>query len=92
VKDQLGSLVNQMIERGIRYTDAVNEFERRFIQNVLDRNKHNRSKAAKALGIHRNTLSRRAEVLGLNGLPEHRKRVRWWPLQGARRSRTEGVR
>jgi DNA-binding NtrC family response regulator len=65
-----------MVEHGILYTDALNEFEKRFIQNVLDKNKRNQSKAAKALGIHRNTLSRRIEELGLDGLPKHRKRTR----------------
>jgi DNA-binding NtrC family response regulator len=76
VKDQLERLVDQMVEHGIPYMDAVNEFEKRFIQNVLDKNKRNQSKAAKALGIHRNTLSRRIEELGLDGLHEHRKRTR----------------
>jgi len=74
VKDQLESLINQMVEHGIPYVDAVNEFEKRFIRNLLDRNKGNRSKAAEALGIHRNTLSRKIEELGLDHLPKRRKR------------------
>lgn len=74
MKDQLESLVSQMIEHGIHYADAVSEFEKRFIKNLLERNKGNQSKAAEALGIHRNTLSRKIEELGLDHRPKRRKR------------------
>ncbi len=75
MKDQLESLINQMIEQGILYTDAVSEFEKKFIKQVLEKNKGNHSKAAVVLGIHRNTLSRKVEDLGLNHRPKRRKRV-----------------
>jgi len=66
VRDQLEALVNQMIEKGVLYDDAVWEFQRKFINGVLERNRGNQSRAAKALGIHRNTLGRKVEELGLN--------------------------
>jgi DNA-binding protein Fis len=59
MKDQLEGLVGQMVERGIMFQEAVGEFEKRFIKRVLDRSKGNQSRAAKILGIHRNTLSRK---------------------------------
>jgi len=59
VKDQLEALVNQMIERGILFDEALGEFEMRFIKRVLENHRGNQSRAARALGIHRNTLSRR---------------------------------
>jgi DNA-binding NtrC family response regulator len=37
----------------------VKEFEKNFILKVLSRHNNNLSKAAEALGIHRNTLSKR---------------------------------
>ncbi len=74
MKDQLESLVSQMLERGIRYPDAVSEFEKRFIGSMLEKNKGNQSKAAKALGIHRNTLSRKVSELGLDHRPKRRRR------------------
>jgi DNA-binding NtrC family response regulator len=74
VKDQLDSLVNQMIEHHIDYEDAVAEFEKRFIKKVLEINNGNQCKAAKALGIHRNTLSRKIEGLKLDHQPKRRKR------------------
>ncbi|PYU14603.1 MAG: histidine kinase [Acidobacteria bacterium] len=64
-----------MVERGIYFEDAIEEFEKRFIKRVLDRAEGNQSKAAQLLGIHRNTLSRKIEEYKLetNG---HRRRPR----------------
>ncbi len=68
MRDQLESLVGQMVERGILFDEAVGEFEKRFIKRVLDRMNGNQSRAAKTLGIHRNTLSRKIEEYSiLNG-------------------------
>ena len=75
MKDQLESLVNQMIDRNILYTDAVSEFEKRFIKRMLEKNNGNHSKTAMALGIHRNTLSRKVEDLDLDHRPKRRQRT-----------------
>jgi len=75
VKDLLEALIVRMVDSEISYTDAVGEFEKRFIKKVLDKNHGNQSKAAQALGIHRNTLSRKIETFGLdNNRPKRRKR------------------
>jgi len=76
VKDQLDALINQMIEKNIDFEDALGEFERRFIKKVLENSNGNLSKAAKALGIHRNTLSRKILTLGLDHRPKRRTRSR----------------
>ena len=59
MKDQLEALINQMVEQGIAYEDAVAEFEKRFIKRVLEKAGGNQSRAARHLQIHRNTLSRK---------------------------------
>jgi transcriptional regulator with PAS, ATPase and Fis domain len=59
MKAELEDLVDQMITRGILFEEAVKEFEKSFILSVVNRNKHNLSKAASELKIHRNTLSKR---------------------------------
>jgi DNA-binding NtrC family response regulator len=59
VKDQLEGLVSQMVERGILFDEAVSEFEKRFIKRTLERADGDQCRAAKMLGIHRNTLSRK---------------------------------
>ena len=59
MKEQLERLVSEMIDRGLRYDEAVGEFERKFIMTALEKNNGNQTKAAKAMGIHRNTLNKR---------------------------------
>ena len=76
MKEKLEALVHQMIEQEIGFEDAVVEFERRFIRRVLERVNGNKSKAARTLGIHRNTLSRKIGELGLDHQPRRRKRTR----------------
>jgi DNA-binding protein Fis len=66
VKDQLEALVGQMVERGIQFDEAVNEFEKKFIKRILDRSRGNQSRAARLLGIHRNTLSRKIGIYKLD--------------------------
>jgi DNA-binding NtrC family response regulator len=58
VKDQLEALVMQMYKSNILYSEAVREFKKRFILTVLQENKGNQCRAARELGMHRNTLSR----------------------------------
>ena len=70
MKDQLESLVGQMVERGILFDEAVTEFEKKFIKRVLDRSKGNQSRAARLLGIHRNTLSRKIGIYKLDSRPQ----------------------
>jgi DNA-binding protein Fis len=67
VKDQMETLIAQLVESGVFFTDAVSEFEKRFIRKVLDSYKGNQSQSAKALGIHRNTLGRKMEEYSMNG-------------------------
>ena len=74
MKEKLDALVTQMVEHNIGYEDAVAEFERRFIKKVLEKTKGNQSKAAKALGIHRNTLSRKILNLEPHRRPQRRRR------------------
>ncbi|HYE24949.1 MAG TPA: helix-turn-helix domain-containing protein [Clostridia bacterium] len=58
MKDQLEALISQMYKSGILYSEAVREFKKRFIVTVLEENNGNQCKAARQLGMHRNTLSR----------------------------------
>ena len=69
MKEALEALVKEMIEKGILFDEARTEFERRFIKQVLDRHDGNQSKAALALGMHRNTLSRKITELQLHDAP-----------------------
>ena len=66
MKDQLENLVSQMYKSGILYSEAVREFKKRFILTVLQESHGNQCKAARELGMHRNTLSRTITELKLD--------------------------
>lgn len=66
VKDQLEALVQQMYKSNILYSEAVREFKKRFIATVLEENKGNQCRAARQLGMHRNTLSRTISELKID--------------------------
>jgi DNA-binding NtrC family response regulator len=59
----LDELVTKMVEKGIHYEDAVREFDRRFIVEVVEKCDGNLCKAADTLGVHRNTLARKMKDL-----------------------------
>ena len=66
VRRELESLVTQMHSSGIRYEEAVREFKRQYLREVLISHRGNQCKAADELGMHRNTLSRTMADLGLD--------------------------
>ena len=59
MRDELESLVQEMLDRGILFEDARREFEKVFITRALQRTKGSVGNAAKLLGLHRNTLARK---------------------------------
>ena len=66
MKEQIDRLISEMVSTGVFFQDAVSEFEKKYIRKVLDANDGNQSRAAKALGIHRNTLGRKMEEYHLS--------------------------
>lgn len=61
MKKEMDQLIDRMINGGILFEEATQEFEKQFILKVLGQHNNNLSKAAITLGIHRNTLSKRLE-------------------------------
>jgi DNA-binding NtrC family response regulator len=59
ISDRLEKLVEEMVDRGVQFEDAVHEFEKRFISRVLAACDGSLTKTADALGMHRNTLTRK---------------------------------
>ena len=66
MKRELDNLVTQMHSSGITYAEAVREFKKRFIMEVLAHHRGNQCKAARELKMHRNTLSRTIAELELD--------------------------
>jgi transcriptional regulator with PAS, ATPase and Fis domain len=59
LKERMENLCREMVEKGILFSEATENFEHCFITEVLKRNKGNLIRSAATLGIHRNTLSKR---------------------------------
>jgi DNA-binding NtrC family response regulator len=59
VRDQLERLVSELLDKGVLYDEARQEFEKVFIARALQRTKGNVGEAADLLGLHRNTIARK---------------------------------
>jgi DNA-binding NtrC family response regulator len=59
ISDRLERLVEEMVDKGVQFDDAVREFEKRFITRVLGKADGSLTKTADSLGMHRNTLTRK---------------------------------
>jgi len=56
-------IIKDMVEKEINIKDALREFEKIFFEQSAKKHEGNKTKMAKALGIHRNTLHNRAKLL-----------------------------
>lgn len=63
---QLYRIVDELVSRGITLQQARREFERQFIVATLRSNDGNISRAARELGVHRNTLRNKVSDLGID--------------------------
>ena len=59
IRTRMENLIDEMLDGQILLNEAMSEFEKLYIQKALKRNDKHLSKTADALGIHRNTLSKR---------------------------------
>ena len=59
LKDRMEMLCVEMIDKGILYSEAREQFEKSFIAEVVRRNDGNLTNASQELRIHRNTLAKR---------------------------------
>jgi transcriptional regulator with GAF, ATPase, and Fis domain len=76
LEDHLESLVLRMYKGGIRYSEALREFQKIFILTILREQKWNQARAAKTLDMHRDTLRRliRDFQLDIRSLRARRRR------------------
>ena len=76
IHNRLETLAEEMLEGRILLEEAIAEFEKVYIKKALARHKQHLSKTAAALGIHRNTLSKRVATYDKqersNGRPSKR--------------------
>ena len=59
ISERLEKLIEEMVDKGVQFDDAIREFEKRFIARMLGNCDGSLTKTADKLGIHRNTLQRK---------------------------------
>jgi DNA-binding NtrC family response regulator len=58
IRPRLEAVIDDMLDGHITLDEALEEFEKLYIQKAFSRNKKRISHTAVALGIHRNTISK----------------------------------
>ena len=59
IKQVLEEIIDEMVAKGIYWTEAVSQFEKLFSLRALEKSDGNLSRAAETMGVHRNTLSKK---------------------------------
>ena len=59
IRPRLEAVIEDMLDGHILLDEALEEFEKLYIQKAYTRNKKRITHTAAALGIHRNTISKR---------------------------------
>lgn len=60
---KLEIIIQEMVDRDLSLKDSIREFEKIYVETTARKYKGNKTKTAKALGIHRNTLHNRSKTL-----------------------------
>jgi DNA-binding NtrC family response regulator len=63
IHQKLELVIKEMVEKELSLKDVLREFEKIFFEQTARKYEGNRTKMAKALGIHRNTLQNKAKAL-----------------------------
>ena len=56
IHQKLESVIKDLVDKELSLKDGIREFERIYVEMTAKKYKGNKTKMAKALGIHRNTL------------------------------------
>ena len=65
---ELETFITQLRKAGIPYTRALQDFRRQFLVTLLSRHNGNQCAVARELGVHRNTIKREIDELGIDPL------------------------
>jgi len=68
IHQKLELIIKEMVDREVQFKEAIKEFEKIFIETASKKYRGNKTKTAKAMGIHRNTLHSRAKTLKIKKL------------------------
>ncbi len=63
IHQKMEILIKDMVEKEVRYRDALKEFQKIYLETALRKYRGNKTLMAKSLGLHRNTLHNKAKTL-----------------------------
>jgi len=63
IHQKMEILIKDMVEKEVRYRDALKEFQKIYLETALGKYRGNKTLMAKSLGLHRNTLHNKAKTL-----------------------------
>ncbi|MDH4217629.1 MAG: hypothetical protein OEY18_14125 [Candidatus Aminicenantes bacterium] len=69
IHERMKVLIEEMVEKELPLKEALREFEKVYIETAAKRYKLNKTRMAKALGIHRNTLHNLCKALKIRESP-----------------------
>ena len=59
IKQVLEEVIDEMVAKGIYWSEATSQFEKLFIIRALQNSDGNLGRAAEIMGIHRNTIAKK---------------------------------
>jgi DNA-binding NtrC family response regulator len=68
IHQKMEILVAEMVDKGVRFRDALKEFQKLYIECAGRKFEGNKTKMSDALGVHRNTLHNRVKTLKIKRL------------------------
>ncbi len=63
IHEKMVRLIQEMVEKELPLKEAIKEFEKIYIETAADKFNGNKTKMARALNIHRNTLHNLCKAL-----------------------------
>ena len=69
IDGQLQRIIDELVSKGIPLEAAKREFEKKYVAAAVTRASGNMGRAAKSLGIHRNTLRAKISLLKVEAAP-----------------------
>ena len=66
IKDTFDWAIDEMVSKGILWPEALAQFEKLFILRALQEAGGKLNLAAEIMGVHRNTLSHKVQLYGIN--------------------------
>jgi len=69
IHQKMELLISELVDKEVRFRDALKEFQKIYLETSAKKYKANKTKMAKALGVHRNTLHNLVKSLKIKRLP-----------------------